>query len=140
MQTNYSFQFVRHNFIWGCCSAVAVLLLLTRGREAMAWAWAFFSIIHCNRSSEQQKMLQHPPPPTPNLSKQDHRLTLIRGVTLCRGAFSIVQRPRSLATQNPGSALAQTGRTLLLGSRSLFSSAARWAGPALLGPAVPAGC
>lgn len=75
-----------------------------------------------------------------SVSKQDDCFTLIRGFTLCRGAFSIVQCPCSLATQNPAFALVQTGRILLLGSRPLSSSAAHRAGPTLLGPAVPAGC
>lgn len=97
----------------------------------------FFSFIAIEQRAVKKNVATSP---SLNLSKQDYRLTLIRGIALCRGAFSIVQCPCSLATQNPCFALAQTGRTLLLGSWSLFSSAAHRASPALLGPAVPAGC
>lgn len=58
-------------------------------------------------------MVQHSP--FKPVQKGHYCLTLIRGVALCRGAFSIVHGLWSLATENPCSSLAQAGRTLLLG-------------------------
>lgn len=69
------------------------------------------------------------------------RFTLIRGVTLCGGAFPLLHRLWSLATEDPCPGLAQTGRgTLLSGNGTLLMSTAHQPSPVVMGTAVPAGC
>lgn len=75
-----------------------------------------------------------------NMRERGCCFTLIRWVTLCGGAFSLLHCLRSIATENPCSRLAQTGRNLLLAGGSLLSSTSFLSSPVLLGAAIHTGC